>query len=135
MPRTRFYLLAALAFVAVGVGSWSIRKLLLGLPPMAALEDYALVARDHLRLRRERQRRGRTVHREARASPFIEDSGGPAKRGDGRRIREFHAPLGHFPQGHDSLGAAAHLPELDREVPTLESTYGQRDSTQARQGS
>jgi penicillin-binding protein 1A len=41
MPRTRFYLLAALAFVAVGAGSWSVRKLLLGLPAMAALEDYA----------------------------------------------------------------------------------------------
>ena len=41
MSRTRFYLFAALAFVAVGAGSWSLRKLLLGLPPMAALEDYA----------------------------------------------------------------------------------------------
>ena len=41
MPRTRFYWLAALVFVCVGAGSWSLRKLLLGLPPMAALEDYA----------------------------------------------------------------------------------------------
>ena len=41
MPRTRFYLLAALAFLAVGAGSWSVRELFLGLPPMAALEDYA----------------------------------------------------------------------------------------------
>jgi penicillin-binding protein 1A len=41
MPRTRFYLFAALAFLIVGAGSWSLRKLLLGLPPMAALEDYA----------------------------------------------------------------------------------------------
>jgi penicillin-binding protein 1A len=41
MPRSRFYLLAALAFLIVGAGSWSVRKLLLGLPPMAALEDYA----------------------------------------------------------------------------------------------
>ena len=41
MPRTRFYLFAALAFLSIGVGSWSLRKLLLGLPPMAALEDYA----------------------------------------------------------------------------------------------
>ncbi|HEX4049170.1 MAG TPA: PBP1A family penicillin-binding protein, partial [Elusimicrobiota bacterium] len=41
MSRTRFYLLAALAFLAVGTGSWMLRKLLLGLPPMAALEDYS----------------------------------------------------------------------------------------------
>lgn len=41
MSRTRFYLLAALAFTAVAAGSWSLRKLLLGLPPMQALEDYA----------------------------------------------------------------------------------------------
>lgn len=41
MSRTRFYLLAALAFAAVAGGSWSLRKLLLGLPPMQALEDYA----------------------------------------------------------------------------------------------
>ncbi len=41
MPRTRFYLLALLAFVAVGAGAWSLRRLLEGLPPMAALEDYS----------------------------------------------------------------------------------------------
>jgi penicillin-binding protein 1A len=41
MIRSRFYLLAALAFVITGTGSWSLRKLFLGLPPMAALEDYA----------------------------------------------------------------------------------------------
>ena len=41
MTRTRFYLLAGLAFLAVGAGSWSLRLLLLGLPPMQALEDYA----------------------------------------------------------------------------------------------
>jgi penicillin-binding protein 1A len=41
MSRTRFYLFAALAFLSVAAGSWSLRKLLLGLPPMAALEDYA----------------------------------------------------------------------------------------------
>lgn len=40
MTRTRFYLLAALAFTAVGSGSWFVRKLLLGLPQMQALEDY-----------------------------------------------------------------------------------------------
>jgi penicillin-binding protein 1A len=41
MPRTRFYLFATLALVIIGAGSWSTRKLLSGLPPMAALEDYA----------------------------------------------------------------------------------------------
>ncbi len=42
MSRTRLPVCAALlAFLAVGVGSWSVRLLLLGLPPMAALEDYA----------------------------------------------------------------------------------------------
>ncbi|MDE2509548.1 MAG: transglycosylase domain-containing protein, partial [Elusimicrobia bacterium] len=40
MNRTRFYLLAILAFVIVGGGSLALRKLLLGLPPMQALEDY-----------------------------------------------------------------------------------------------
>jgi penicillin-binding protein 1A len=41
MPRSRFYLWAAVAFFAVAAGSWSLRKLFLGLPPLAALEDYA----------------------------------------------------------------------------------------------
>jgi penicillin-binding protein 1A len=41
MPRLRFYLLVVLALVAIGAGSWTVRKLLLGLPPLQALEDYA----------------------------------------------------------------------------------------------
>jgi penicillin-binding protein 1A len=41
MPRLRFYLLVVLALVAIGAGSWTVRQLLLGLPPMQALEDYA----------------------------------------------------------------------------------------------
>ena len=40
MTRSRFYALAALAFLAMGLGSLALRQLLLGLPPMAALEDY-----------------------------------------------------------------------------------------------
>ena len=41
MTRSRFYLLALLAFAAVGGGALAMRQLLLGLPPMQALEDYA----------------------------------------------------------------------------------------------
>ncbi len=41
MPRLRFYLLVVLALVTIGAGSWTLRKLLIGLPPLQALEDYA----------------------------------------------------------------------------------------------
>jgi penicillin-binding protein 1A len=41
VPRLRFYLLVVLALVAIGACSWTLRNLLLGLPPMQALEDYA----------------------------------------------------------------------------------------------
>jgi penicillin-binding protein 1A len=41
MSRLRFYLLALLAFTAVGAGSFAVRRLLEGLPPMQALEDYS----------------------------------------------------------------------------------------------
>ena len=40
MPRTRFYVLAALAFLSVGAGSLALRKLLEGMPPIHTLEDY-----------------------------------------------------------------------------------------------
>jgi len=40
MTRLRFYLLVVLAFVAIGAGAWTMRELLLGLPPMQALEEY-----------------------------------------------------------------------------------------------
>jgi penicillin-binding protein 1A len=40
MPRTRFYLLAALAFLLVYAGAASLRRLLSGLPAMGALENY-----------------------------------------------------------------------------------------------
>lgn len=40
MPRSRFYSLVLLATLIVGVGSWSFRKLLEGLPPIQALEEY-----------------------------------------------------------------------------------------------
>jgi penicillin-binding protein 1A len=40
MTRSRFYSYAAFAFIAVAAISWSMRVLLLGLPPMQALEDY-----------------------------------------------------------------------------------------------
>lgn len=41
MTRTRFYFFAAVAFLAVGAGSISLRKLLEGMPPIYTLEDYA----------------------------------------------------------------------------------------------
>jgi penicillin-binding protein 1A len=40
MPRTRFYTLVALLFVATFVGAFALRKLLMGLPPMQTLEEY-----------------------------------------------------------------------------------------------
>src|SRR5579859_1848420 len=40
MPKVRFRLLALLGFVAVSAGAWSLRELLLGLPPLQALEEY-----------------------------------------------------------------------------------------------
>jgi len=40
MSRARFYLLVCLAFLVVGAGSFSLRKLLEGLPPIQALEEY-----------------------------------------------------------------------------------------------
>ncbi len=40
MLRSRFYGLAALALLTVFLGSWSLRKLLMGLPPMQTLEEY-----------------------------------------------------------------------------------------------
>ncbi|MEK7384502.1 MAG: transglycosylase domain-containing protein [Elusimicrobiota bacterium] len=41
MARSRFYFSVVLAFLLVGLGSWSLRKLLEGLPPIQALEEYA----------------------------------------------------------------------------------------------
>ncbi len=41
MSRSRFYLLVAFAFAAIGGGAWSLRQLLIGLPPLQALEDYS----------------------------------------------------------------------------------------------
>jgi len=40
MSRPRFYSLALLALLSVVAGSWALRQLLLGLPPMQTLEDY-----------------------------------------------------------------------------------------------
>ncbi len=40
MTRSRLYLSATLAFLLMGVGSWSLRELLEGLPPIQALEEY-----------------------------------------------------------------------------------------------
>ncbi len=41
MARSRFYLLALLAFLSVGAGSVFLRQLLEGMPPIHTLEDYA----------------------------------------------------------------------------------------------
>jgi len=41
MSRSRFYFFALAAFLAVGAGSLSLRKLLEGIPPIHTLEDYA----------------------------------------------------------------------------------------------
>ena len=40
MSRSRLYLSAVLAILLAGVGAWSCRKLLEGLPPIQALEEY-----------------------------------------------------------------------------------------------
>ena len=132
MPRLRFYLLFVLVLVSIGAGTWTLRQLLLGLPPMAALEDYAPVA-DDARLRREGQRRRGVLHREARPAAPVEDSRRPAERGHRRRGRQFLAPLGHFAEGHAALrGAQLHRPPRGAGRVDHHPAAGQADLPEAR---